>query len=248
MRRRRARGEFDLLPQLVLDGPHIGRILDHGVHGPQTWIARVLERCGHELAALFLDHQAPVERGSLTKPDVRSHAASHGQAVLRREGRTLEVQGHDRLRLPVERYIDAAQTLLLGLGRHRRCLVPALPPTVLGSNVLHRLGAIKVARNGEHHILRTVEALEEGLRVGVLFRHALDVAHEANGGVLVGVAIKGLLLHGLEQHFEGAAASFAILAKDCASLGAEGRFVVGQVLEAVGLDLDHCREIFTPDR
>ena len=90
--------------------------------------------------------------------------------------------------------------------------------------------------------------LEEALRVLVLLGHPRDVGLEADRRVLVGVHVEGRVLHGLEHHRERARAALAVLAVDRARLGLELRLVVLEVLEAVGLDVDHRRQVLARER
>ena len=101
---------------------------------------------------------------------------------------------------------------------------------------------VHVARDDDRAVLRAVPAVEERLAVVVLVRHVLDVGQEADRRVLVGVRRVRLVLHRLVEDQERRRGALVVLAQDGPRLLLEGRLVVLEVPEAVGLDLDDRRQ------
>ena len=107
---------------------------------------------------------------------------------------------------------------------------------------------IEIAHHQQHHILRPVEPPQEGPAVFIALRHVLHVGLEAHRGVLVGVPIEGRVAKFLLQHERRFGLVLAILAVDRPGLGLEGGLLVVQILEAVGLQLDHLGQVFPGER
>ena len=101
---------------------------------------------------------------------------------------------------------------------------------------------VDVAGDDDRAVLGPVPAVEEGLAVGELVRHVLDVGEEADGRVLVGVRRVGLVLHRLVEDQERRRGRLVVLAEHGPRLFLEVGLAVLEVLEPVGLDLDEGRQ------
>ena len=109
-------------------------------------------------------------------------------------------------------------------------------------------GGVEVAHDEQYDIFRPVEALKERPAVLVALRHVFHIGLEAHGRVLVGMAIEGRIAEFLLQHEGRLGLVLAVFPVHRPGLGLELGPAVVQVLEAIGLKLDHLGQVVLGER
>ncbi len=197
---------------------------------------------------LFLLDELLVEVRRWPEGQVEERVERRKVLLLLREGRSVETDDDPRKSVGRPGNVGVHRTLrgrLLRDGDGVRALLPPAP--VLLDEREDRLG-LHVPGDDDRRVLGTVPAVEEGLRVRVLVGHVLDVLEEAHRRVLVRVDLEGLVARDLVDLLDRVRAVLVVLAENGARLGLERRLVVREVLEPVGLDLQHRLEVFLRER
>jgi hypothetical protein len=223
------------------------RVLDPREDAQQARVAAQRRLGADELHQLLVEDQLLVDVAGLAESQLGEQHRRRQTHVGGIESRGLVADPHQRQGAAFVGDLEASLALLRRLFRNLRRHVAGLPVAVLLADRGQRRLDGEVPGDQQHHVLGAVEPREEAPRVVEEPGHPPDVLLVSHRRVPVGVLLERRRAGRFGEDEERIGAVLAVLAVDRPGLGLEHLAGVGEVLEAVALELHHQVQVLAGD-